>query len=775
MTVMTLTSDQAPRTDTIFKKHPVLLDALFVFLVVLAASIVVFYRLKIQYMPGRGPAFDTYAILSNALGLAGKTNYFEIGRPPFMSFVMSLFFRAGFISEAVAYGLDCLSYILAGVGLFLILRLRVPRVFCLIGALLFLTVPDMVVNVGFGATDVMAISLSIWLIYVTILGCEKNEKFLWFVFPLFTLTFLTRYTAAVMLFPVIFYILLRTNLLRKMKALGISVLATLPILAVDMYYYWRITNGEALIQFITPLRVASTVERAPGVTITGAVKPSSFFISGFGGFLSNTAAGWWLAAIFVLGLLMAAVFLLGQRKRSIATSILALGALAYLSLYLVLSPMNFLVADLVILIVFLFAASQLFNPDKKQAIDLIVLIWFVSFLCYHSHQLVKESRYFITLAPAAAYFIAVGLSDAADFLKRLKSRQIYAAVAVGLLALTVLTVSVSGNSSYRKVLNMGKWGIPETMKAAGDWLRPRLKKDSVVYADYFVATAWFLQRPVVAMPIFKDPRGVSQELEKYKADYFVSIWQGGDTASCQKIKSFGSINILARKKHPPKPKPIMYFIGRDLDHYLEDVLDFKYWVVRKKSGFPDDTSASIGTTYLDEYTPAQLKKYPVLVLFNFKWHNIEDAEKLVREYVSAGGTVVIDASGNSGLSFYNLNDSSFLGTAVYKKSLTTNSRISIERGHNGFAGNINPGKFSKFADEFNEPWSGSTYRQGKTPAGQTITNLALADKTTLVGIQKIGRGRVIWIGYNLIFHSFWYKNGEEQRFDRDIFGLAFKD
>lgn len=728
-------------------------------------------------MPGRGPAYDTFALLSTALGMAGKTNFFELTRPPLIPFILSLFFRTGLTTEMVVYALEGFFYILGGVGLFLLLRRRISPLFSLCGALLFLTFPDVVVNVGFGATDIMAISLSIWLLYIMVLGAEKDERFLWFVFPLFLLTFFTRFTAAVMLFPVVFYLLLRTNLLRRMKALSISLLAAGSILALDMYYYWGRTKGEALYQFVAPLAVASTVELAPGATLSNPTGPSTFFISRFGDFLSGVGSGvgWLLAAVSILGLILTTVYLFQKRKRTIISSVLMLAVIAAGCVFLIFSKINFLAADFIIVAVFLFLIPRFFELDEKRVLDLMVLVWFLCFLCYHSHQLVKTTRYFITMAPAVAYFIVVGLYSAASYTRRVRSKLVYPIVACALVIMIIVAASMSGVQSYNKVLAMKPWGFAsKSTEAAAEWLKPKLKTNSIVYADFFVAAAWYLKRPIQVMPSFKDPRGVNQELEKYHADYFLSIYRSEDTHSYKMVKKFGRVRIFARKTKPAKHKESMFIVGRDIDHYLEDVLDFKYYIVRRKSGFPGDSSQSIGNTYLDDYTIGELGKYPVLLLYNFKWRNFENAENLVERYVRNGGTVVIDASGNSGNSFYDLNNGSFMGTMVYKKLLSKDAQVSILSEFRN-ATNVDTNRFGSFVDELGEPWAGSTYQDAKTISNQTLDVLATANNKNLVCIQKTGKGRVIWIGFNFVFHSFLKENEEEQKLVRDIFDIAFQE
>lgn len=757
-----------------YKKYGLIIDLSLIALIAIAGSVIVYYRLLIQYLPGHGPGFDSFALLSNALTLAGKSTYYEIGRPPFQPFLLSLFFRMGFVNELVAYLVDAFFYIAGAIGLYLLMRQRFTALLSLAGAAIFLSLPDMILNLTLGATDIMAISLSVWAVYFLVLGKNKNPRYLIAVLPLFIIAFLTRYTAAVMLFPIAFYLLAEVNLLRNMKVIGQSMLISLGLLSVDLAYYWRITRGQALFQFLGPLGVATTVERTPTKVVTGATPPTTFFISNLPKMLSVSKGAWLLILLLLVALVMYVARLVKNSTKPLYISIPTLVAVVVATAFLTFSKVNFLLANALIIGLFLVVVPYVIDLDREQRLDTLILIWLVTFLSYHSHQLVKESRYFITMTPQAAYLAALGVALATDWIKRFKPEMIHRAVVALLAVVIILFSSFSAYGSYESVKDIGGWGIPEAVKKACDWVRPQLKQNSVVYADYFVAVAWYLKRPVVAMPIFKDDRAYAHELNKYQPDFFISIWRNGEVANYKAVKHFEQVNVFTKQKNKKVPeKPRAFLIGQDVDHYLEDMLGFKYYIVRKKSRFPDDTARALGVTYVDEYDPAELSKYKVLLLYNFKWQNIEKAENVIKEYVRRGGTVIIDASGNAGKSVYDLNNSSFLGTSIVKRTLPENADFNMH--DPDISKGVDPSGFGPFVDEFRQPWQGSTYQELDLPGVLPISDLVTADgKKVVIGEQGIGKGRVIWVGYNLIFHAFYYENKQETRMIQNLMKYAYK-
>ena len=72
---------------------------------------------------------------------------------------------------------------------------------------------------------------------------------------------------------------------------------------------------------------------------------------------------------------------------------------------------SYLVTELIILAA-LYVGYKLLKGTKIKnlEIDFLFLSWFVSFFILHSVIPLKVDRYFITMSPALAYFIILGLS-----------------------------------------------------------------------------------------------------------------------------------------------------------------------------------------------------------------------------------------------------------------------------------------------------------------------------------------------------------------------------
>lgn len=745
-------------------------DYLLLAILALATVVVVVLRLKLQM--ARTPGFDTYAFLDNALNMAGKSSYFEINRPPVLPFLTSLLFRLGLDSELAIYLIDSFFFVVGVVGLYLLARLRLSSISSLVVGLIFISFPDIVENVTFGITDVVAISFSIWLIYFTVVGAEKNPRYYLLVPPLFVITFFTRYTAAVMIFPLLFYLLLQGNVLRGLRFLSQGLPLALLAVFADLVYYYVKAKGDLFVQFSTPYAVATTI--GSGKAVTEGPAPSRFyFVEQLPEFLSHSVLSYTILLFFVVGLAVFFIRLVLQKdpkRRLLAT--LTLLALLASSVYLAFSSINFLLANSLLLIIFLLTAPSLLGTDREQTLLLLILFWFLTFLSYHSHQAVKVSRYFITMAPAVALFVGFGFEWVLQLLEGLNLRRSYRIIATVPLVIAMLVFSsVATDASYQRVKEM-TWTILG-LKEANEWVRDHSKSTDVVFADYFVASAWYTRRPIKVMPTFKnrDRQAVNHELEKSHADYYVSVWYGEDFPSYQIVKRIGDVRIFKRKPQPLPSKPKIFLIGMNIDHYIEDILNFKFYVIRNRTPFADDFNRSVATTYVDEYSIGNLKKYKILLLYNFRWHKIETAEALLREYLNGGGTIIIDTSGNSGSISFDLSSSTFLGATIIKEELPPKPTIWITESYD-LARGVDPSKFSPFLTEQGGVWTGSAYRQAATSTGGRIEKLAGVNGKTLIGLQQYRKGRIIWIGYNLIFHASYYENKNEEKLVQNVFGFA---
>ena len=61
--------------------------------------------------------------------------------------------------------------------------------------------PLLLLNIGFGFSDLASVSFSIWAFYFMVLAVKKDSRFFYLSFPFLMLAFLTRYNSCTFNIP----------------------------------------------------------------------------------------------------------------------------------------------------------------------------------------------------------------------------------------------------------------------------------------------------------------------------------------------------------------------------------------------------------------------------------------------------------------------------------------------------------------------------------------------------------------------------------------------
>ena len=131
--------------------------------------------------------------------------------------------------------------------------------------------------------------------------------------------------------------------------------------------------------------------------------------------------------------------------------------------------------------------------------------------------------------------------------------------------------------------------------------------------------------------------------------------------------------------------------------------------------------------------------------------DLDAAEALLDAYISAGGALVIDCSGNDSSSGYKLDGYVFLDTNILRAELTSESEIAPEDVREEYS-------FSSFVYG-EESWYGDTYIP--VASHPDLHVYAYVEDTLLLAMETRGEGRILWMGYNYVFHAFENKNTSE--------------
>lgn len=513
------------------------------FILMVITLIIIAYLLYKQIQIGV-PYYDVFVYLNNALIFAGIPvgNVSVIYLSPLIPFLTSLVFQAGYISANAIFVLDAVIFIFAVAGLYLLFKERFSQIQSLAGALIFLSFPLIFAWAASGGIDIPGVAFSIWTVYLLVLGVRKDGKYLYLVFPLLMVAILARYTSAMMVFPIFLYLLMGENRIKNFKNVIIGVLASsllvVPFLA---YFYTKLGNLNPLINLVT-----STIMGASGAVDDLGYNPDKLYfiynllnyinlgpLQGVYRQIQNPSQGdpsilaYILVIVVLVGLGIYLYRILKKKMENlddgknrtilqalILVVLLAVGVWSFFASSYIISEFVFLTA--------LYAAYRLLKGTSiKLEMDFLFLSWFVAFFIFHSIIPLKVDRYFITMSPALAYFIILGLTVVIEkyktrlTFKGVKPEHIYLAIALILLISTAATF----------VGHAPKHGYGYHIQVASDWLTDYdpSYQDRAIFSDYDPAFRWSLKMEVeFGVPrLYVGPDSFSRYLIDHDADYYI--------------------------------------------------------------------------------------------------------------------------------------------------------------------------------------------------------------------------------------------------------------
>jgi len=516
-------------------------------ILIIITTIVAIFLSAVQIMIGVN-YFDVFTYLNVALHysgvVAGSTNMTAV--PPLMPFLTSLIFRAGFVSSSVIIILNAIIFIFGVIGLYLLLNERFNKIQSFTACLIYISLPLVFSWAASGSIDVPAISFSIWTIYFMVRGVEKDSKYLYLVIPMLAVAILTRYTTALLIIPLFFYFIVGTHFLQNVKKHLKQIIIPLGILTpVLIYAYLKISYFSCLVfLIINPLLFGKSfgvgdaaynpdnlyyLHNLLNYIAVGPVKGSYYQI--LSPSQGSTSVLAYIIAIFVLCGLGIYIYTILKKKlkamdgvsKWCIVQVILLGILVFTGV-LSFSGAPYLVTDIIVLSICLLIYKLLHDVEGENLkIDLLFLLWFFTFFIMHSVTPVKVDRYLITVAPALAYFIFLGLSILIERYKSrikrdsLKSWGLY--LIVGLVFLSSTAVTFAGHTPNTCLIKY--------VEPTAQWLDdydPQYQ-DKIIFSDYSPAVSWSMRKMVIT-GVLRDYNNVdefSSMLIDSDAEYYIDV------------------------------------------------------------------------------------------------------------------------------------------------------------------------------------------------------------------------------------------------------------
>ena len=367
-----------------------------------------------------GPLSDSCDFLLNALVFAGQgVGYYDWTRPPFFPFIISIFFRLGFISTATIFIVDGLTFIFGVIGFYLFLKLRFNNIESFFGGLLFATFPTVLNYLSVGFSDLTSVSFTIWALYFLVLAVKKDSRFFFLVFPFVMMAFLTRYNTALIIFPIILYILINKDEIKNFKNIIIGIFGSI-LLLIPVFIFFYEKFGNILFPFISTLGVTLTVSPS----LDYYYDPNLLYFierfpihTGFEGFLILFIILIGFVIYLLIKLKMKSVDkkkLIGWWNIKKTSTKLKLILLFGITVIFVgtFGQVNYMITEVIFFVwIFLLYDLTKYLNVKHMDMYLLTFAWYMVFFIFNSTYVIKTDRYFVLMAPAVSYFLLLGLSE----------------------------------------------------------------------------------------------------------------------------------------------------------------------------------------------------------------------------------------------------------------------------------------------------------------------------------------------------------------------------
>lgn len=470
--------------------------------------------------------WDIFLYLNNALRMAHLGSSDTLYLPPLLPAILSVFFRLGFVGEYPLFILGGVFYIFGSVGMYLLLRLRFDEIESLVGALTFASFTLVLAWAVTGSTDIPAISLSIWAIYLTLLAKRRDKRFYYLAFPMAMAAFLTRYTSALIIIPMLLVVIMDSRP-RFREITGGIILGILLYSPFGLFFYKNLGNPLPFLGQFTATATGSVTAINPGYNLDSlyylrhlpeylSALPSDNYML----IINPSCAGPSPLAYFIVAILLVGVIFHIIRNRMILDGVetkrLVVFLLLSIALIVIFGRVSYALAEVLIFfwalgIYWFLMGRGLDNLD----INLVMVTWFLAFLYMHSFHLVKVDRYIITVLPALAYAMSLSIGEISRTLKWEHVRRLFPILVMMLIL---------SSAAYYTLGMPHDHPIVDAEREAAEWLKTYDPSyhDKVIASDRGPAFTWYLKDYVFTRRINENNSELFYRLfYELKPDYYI--------------------------------------------------------------------------------------------------------------------------------------------------------------------------------------------------------------------------------------------------------------
>ena len=522
---------------------------------------------------------DVFFYLNNALFYAGYDTGFNAtrGLSPFIPMLTSLFFRMGFISDFTILVVSSVFYILSGIGIYFLFRLRFSEVLSFTGSMILATFPLILVWVTKGMIDIPGMCVSIWAVYFMRLSFKRNPKFSYLAFALVGLGFFTRYTCILMVPVLLIQYLLVENPLEyikeNLKHIIIAICSGGLVFAIfiGIYYYLDISlffvsqgqgisqaqNTSKVLHYFTYYVNNIPIYLGSGKFIPYSLKPGVYLISEmrWAGGKPSPISNLFLV-ILAIGFILYVKKLFNKENRAILKQenkklklfVILICLIVFSATY---TKISVVYSEIIASIAFL-ALYYMLNKTKVEyfTLDFVMLYWFMVNFIFFTYYSIKVDRYFIPMLPFFAYSIILSLDFIFDMLKnvkyidKIKTVAPIALVCVILLCSGVYALSNSPHT-YDNQMHDNFMTASSEEKDVCNWLMEHDSQymNKAIWADRGEDMSFLLKKDILPVEKISKENNFTDELKDNNITYYIANYNNTVGHPYTKLYQSGEVSL----------------------------------------------------------------------------------------------------------------------------------------------------------------------------------------------------------------------------------------
>ena len=522
---------------------------------------------------------DVFFYLNNALFYAGYDTGFNAtrGLSPFIPMLTSLFFRMGFISDFTILVVSSVFYILSGIGIYFLFRLRFSEVLSFTGSMILATFPLILVWVTKGMIDIPGMCVSIWAVYFMRLSFKRNPKFSYLAFALVGLGFFTRYTCILMVPVLLIQYLLVENPLEyikeNLKHIIIAICSGGLVFAIfiGIYYYLDISlffvsqgqgisqaqNTSKVLHYFTYYVNNIPIYLGSGKFIPYSLKPGIYLISEmrWAGGKPSPISNLFLV-ILAIGFILYVKKLFNKENRAILKQenkklklfVILICLIVFSATY---TKISVVYSEIIASIAFL-ALYYMLNKTKVEyfTLDFVMLYWFMVNFIFFTYYSIKVDRYFIPMLPFFAYSIILSLDFIFDMLKnvkyidKIKTVAPIALVCVILLCSGVYALSNSPHT-YDNQMHDNFMTASSEEKDVCNWLMEHDSQymNKAIWADRGEDMSFLLKKDILPVEKISKENNFTDELKDNNITYYIANYNNTVGHPYTKLYQSGEVSL----------------------------------------------------------------------------------------------------------------------------------------------------------------------------------------------------------------------------------------